>query len=927
MSLLDGSIHRRDFLKGSAAATAIVAAAGLAGCAPNEGGESGAKETDAAGMNPHVVESDTAILSEEGEWVTVDCWGNCGGRCINKVFVSDGVVLRQKTHDDFEDSVETPQQRSCPRGHQMRQHVFNVNRVKYPMKRKSWQPGGGENSHGELRGEEGWVRITWDEALDYVAQELQRVYDEYGPRSVVCMGTDWPVLNLLGGRLQWNGTESYGNWYNAPVRMGTSLGGGFPDCQLGNDRLDLPNADTIVLYGMNPTWHSAGNPMYYYRLAKEAGTDFVYVGPEYNVSAGALEARWIRVRPGTDTAFLLAVAYEMIRLDQETGDIVDWDFLHTYTVGFDAQSMPAEAMIEENFQAYVLGEYDGIPKTPEWGAEVCGTPIEDITWYAQEMQKGKNVTLLHSYAPSRYRGSIDLPQLFLTIACMGGHLGRPGNAVASTFSTDSANSGTKLVKLGDPAVGGVKIGAGVASVVIPKNTLEYSQLPKPTIWKDMDEGHYTCYGDYRNGFYDNGWVGEEGYLPPKEFDFDPKIIVNDYHNPLQATEDINRGIKVFKKMDMIVNIEYRYTLTSQYSDILLPCFTAWEGNLDPEQGELQVATNGIMRLSRAMCNRDYILVSRPAVQPLFESMNESWIYTKIAKRLGFEPSDLFSVSDMQSYFNKIAGAQVMDEDGATYKTLVTVKQEDIDAWGVEGEPQQGVIDMKELLSQGYYQVPRGDGDSYGFIGYRDFIEDPEQHPRPSASGKLEIYCQSKADAINWLGFGPEELKPYPTFHTTTYEDSFSNWESKEKGEYPFIMYQPHYLRRAHTNFDEGVWIREALPNPFFISAEDAKEKGIETGDTVLVHNDAGKMLRIASVTNTLMPGCVAAPHGPRSYIDLETGIDLGGNENMLVDHKTQDEFFPQCDAYNSCLVDFEKYDGEPLVPDCMFEPALWMEEE
>lgn len=920
MALLDKAIGRRNFLKGGAAAIAV---AGLSGCVP-DGKDASDPAVESA--KAHAVESDAAIVNGEGEWVTVDCWGNCGGRCINRVFVKDGVVLRQKTDDMKEDTVETPQQRSCPRGHQMRQHVFNANRIKYPMKRKSWQPGGGENSHGDLRGEEGWQRISWDEALDYVAQELKRVYDEYGPRSVVCMGTDWPVLNLLGGRLQWNGTESYGNWYNAPVRMGGNIGNGLPDCLVGNDRMDLKNADTIVFYGMNPAWHSAGNPMYYYRLAKEAGTEFVYVGPEYNVSASVLEARWVRVRPGTDTAFLLAVAYEMIRLDDEQGNIIDWDFLHRCTVGFDAESMPAEAVINENFQAYVLGEYDGVPKTREWATEICGTPVEDITWYAGQMRKTRDVMLLHNYAPSRYRGSTDLPQLFLTVACMGGHLGRSGNAVAATFSIESANSGTKLVKLGDPAIGGVKIGAGVASVVVPKNTLEYSELPKPTIWKDMDEGHYTGYGDYRNGALDNGWVKKDGYLPPKEFDFDPKIIVNDYHNPLQATEDVNRGIKVFKKMDMVVNIEYRFTLTSQYADILLPCFTAWEGNLDPDKGELQVATNGIMRLSRAQCNRDYALFSRPAVQPLFESKKESWIYVEIAKRWGFKESDVFSVSDMQSYFNRIAGAEVMDDDGVTYKTLVTISQEDIDAWGVEGEPQQGVISLKDVLVQGYYQVPRTKDDNHGFYGYEDFVKDPEENPRSSASGKLEIYCQSKADAINWLGFGSEEVKPYPTFHTTTYQESFANWERKEKGAYPFIMYQPHYLRRAHTCFDEGVWIREAWPNPVYISAEDAAAKGIETGDTVLIHNDAGKIVRIASVLNTLMPGCIAVPHGSRTYLDPETGIDFGGNENMLVDHKTQDDFMPQCDGYNSCLVDFEKYNGKPLAADCQFEPVLWTEE-
>ena len=75
-----------------------------------------------------------------------------------------------------------------------------------------------------------------------------------------------------------------------------------------------------------------------------------------------------------------------------------------------------------------------------------------------------------------------------------------------------------------------------------------------------------------------------------------------------------------------------------------------------------------------------------------------------------------------------------------------------------------------------------------------------------------------------------------------------------------------------------------------------------------------------------MPGCIAVPHGSRTYLDPETGIDFGGNENMLVDHKTQDDFMPQCDGYNSCLVDFEKYNGKPLAADCQFEPVLWTEE-
>ena len=53
------------------------------------------------------------------------------------------------------------------------------------MKRKSWQPGGGEATHGELRGKDEWERVSWDEALDLVAQGLTRAKEQYGNRSIL----------------------------------------------------------------------------------------------------------------------------------------------------------------------------------------------------------------------------------------------------------------------------------------------------------------------------------------------------------------------------------------------------------------------------------------------------------------------------------------------------------------------------------------------------------------------------------------------------------------------------------------------------------------------------------------------------------------------------------------------------------------------
>ena len=74
--------------------------------------------------------------SVEGVWKSAACWHNCGGRCVNKVLLKDGIVIRQKTDDTHVDSPDFPQQRGCLRGRSQRQQVFGADRLKYPMKRK-----------------------------------------------------------------------------------------------------------------------------------------------------------------------------------------------------------------------------------------------------------------------------------------------------------------------------------------------------------------------------------------------------------------------------------------------------------------------------------------------------------------------------------------------------------------------------------------------------------------------------------------------------------------------------------------------------------------------------------------------------------------------------------------------------------------------
>ncbi|MDF2789837.1 MAG: anaerobic dehydrogenase, typically selenocysteine-containing, partial [Neobacillus sp.] len=375
-------------------------------------------------------------------------------------------------------------------------------------------------------------------------------------------------------------------------------------------------------------------------------------------------------------------------------------------------------------------------------------------------------------------------------------------------------------------------------------------------------------------------------------------------NALSTNLDQRKGIDAYRKVDFIVTHAYSLNTSAQYSDIVLPISTQWERH----------SNYGFFT-----GNREAVVFPSKVIEPLYESKSDQWIEEELAKRLGMDSKKVYPYSEEQTYFNVIAGTQVMNKAGTGYEPLVTITEKEISEWSakwgpVKGTHQQGRIGLMELMEQGVYQVERFEGDNYGSIAYQDFVNDPIAKPLQTKSGKFEIYCQTKADWISGMGRG--KVKPYPEYTPVKngYEQSFKDWKGKIKGDYPYQMVTPHYLRRSHTSFDNIPQLREALPNPVYISAKDAAQKGIKDGDTLLVYNLNGKVLRLATISEELIPGCIFMPHGAWADIDEKTGIDKSGSDNILCASVTS-----ACgvSGYNTNLVNFKKYDGEQLEPDCL----------
>ena len=682
-SLEASSFDRRRFLQ-AAAALGAVSAVGLAGC------DNSLKETD---------ESSPSIDAlEGGEWVTFNCTtGTCAYRCHNQAYVVDGVIVRQGTGNTHPDSVDYPQLRPCVKGMSTRRVVTGVERLKYPMKRKHWQPGGSDY-HPELRGADEWERISWDEAIDTIASELTRIRDAYGNRAFLALGelepklngglVGSPILNALGGCLTTWGQASQGGFPVVARNMRGAWSSGVADSQ---DRIALRHAKLIVFWGTNPAWTASGGNMWHFLNAKKAGgAKVIFVDPYFHQSAQAIGDEWIPCRPGTDGALLEALAYERI-----VNDWQDQEFLDTYCLGFDANHMPADAKTDENFKDYILGAYDGVPKTPEHASAICGTPVETIKNFAKEIASTKPMAWKSSGAPARTYYGNRYAQLFFTVGWMTGNVGVLGAEISAGASNPNS-------QLGTPG-GENMVSFGSAGYKYAPNPL----CTEPRAGSKVQNGKFDPAEEYGIPFTETFKAVVDGeYSVPgprgEKKACDIRCIVRDtIHQPANQQSG---GIYVepaFRKETVeFVLVQDRYLVPdAKYADIVLPVTTTLEEEFS---------------CCAFLAPAETCLVGRRVIEPYFESKSDPEVYFLLCDKLGI---------------------------GEDVAPRMTTKQ------------------AEEFLDNGGYQLERKDGDHFMNIFHKAFIDDPVANPVETTSGKYEIYSQSLKDYYDLACFNDIDALP------------------------------------------------------------------------------------------------------------------------------------------------------------------------
>jgi len=423
--------------------------------------------------------------------------------------------------------------------------VYSPTRIASPVVRRGWR----DRRDRQGRGADDFVEVSWDEALRLVSSELARVRTTHGPASV------------FGGSYGWS---SAGRYHHARTQVRRFLfsGGGCTD-QLGNyswgsAQFLLPHvigtfepvtgrvtdwnsviAHTrlFIAFGgvalKNDQIASGGTGEHglagWLRKGMERGIEFVVVSPVRNDAPEFLGARWVPIRPNTDTAMMLGMAHTLLVEGRH-----DAAFLERCCTGF------------ERFRRYLDGTADGVAKNAQWASAICGVPAETIVELARRSAGTRTLITLAWSLQRSHRG--EQPYwTSIALAAMLGQIGLPGGGFA--FGHGSMNGvGNPRPALPGPEV---SMGSNPARSAIPVARLT-DMLENPGGAYEFN-GRHDHYPDIRLVY----WAGG---------------------NPFHHHQDLNRLRRAWARPETVIVHDAWWTPTARQADIVLPATTSLERN-------------------------------------------------------------------------------------------------------------------------------------------------------------------------------------------------------------------------------------------------------------------------------------------------------------------------------------------------------------
>jgi anaerobic selenocysteine-containing dehydrogenase len=751
-----------------------------------------------------------------------------------------------------------------------KKRIYSPNRILYPLKRVDWDPDGNRNA--DNRGKSSYVRISWNEAIEVIVNEIKRVKQQYGPEAILAQadghgegkvihtahGSAVKLLEMLGGgyTLQIRNPDSWEGWYwGAQHSWGMKGPGQMSPC--ANLMVDIAeNAKLVLFWGCDPETTPQGfNGQMASRICywwTQLGIKSVYICPELNYGAAVHADKWLPIRPGTDAALQLAIAYVWI-----TEDIYDREYVATHTFGF------------EKFEPYVLGKEDGIAKTPEWAAEKTGIPEWTIKALAREWAS-KTTSIAHGNGGPAVRGpyATENGRLEVLLLAMQA-LGKPGAHYV------------KMIEWAPNAMMGYVHGPMPAGVITPNlrgpsfgvlaardGSWSYPVEPKGSEPRKMERPPKLKQFIPKDLIHDAllkppiSWYGNSSFLSPIEDQFvkytypaagcsEVHMIWTDTPCWITCWNDTNSYIQALRspKIEFILAQHPWLENDCLFADVILPVSTKFE-----EQDIGSDLANGQFYS---------IIHERKCIEPVGVSKSDYEIGCMIADKFGL--------------LDKYMGGKTIEEWLQFYFKNSGIKD---------------MISYEQFKQKGYFVVPTDPDWKKDPPGMLKFYQDPENNPLSTPSGKIEFYAQTLAEHF------PDDKERPPVPHWIEKGESHDErLSSKRAKKYPLLLMSNHGRWRVHAQCDDITWTREAPTckvkgpdgyayEPLWMNPADAVARGIENGDVIKVYNERGTVLGGAYVTERMMPGVVYMDHGARYDPIVPGELDRGGAINTITPHNT-----------------------------------------
>ncbi|MGH6945026.1 MAG: molybdopterin-dependent oxidoreductase, partial [Geminicoccaceae bacterium] len=466
-------------------------------------------------------------------------------------------------------------------------------RIREPMVRAGWLERR-HDSDTSRRGAEPFVPLAWDEALDLVAGEIERVRRAHGPAAIYAGSYGWAsagrfhhaqsqlhrFFNLAGGYTRSVNSYSYAT---AEVILPRVVGRLREVLDQATDWSSIAkDGELVVMFGgiplKNAQVNSGGVAAHRTRAwlerCRAAGVRFVYLGPLRQDTAEFLDAQWLPLQPNTDVAVMLALAHTLVK-----DGVHDEAFLERCCTGF------------ERFLPYLMGETDGQPKDAAWAARISGLDAEAILALARRMAKSRTMISL-SWSLQRADHGEQPYWMGVTLAAMLGQIGLSGCGFGCGYGAVHG-IGMPSAQLRFAAVGQGR--RPIDSFIPVARITELLERPGGTL--DYD-GRTLALPDIRMIY----WAGG---------------------NPFHHHQDLNRLLRAWRKPETVVVHEPHWNALARHADIVLPATTPLERNdiaattLDP-----------------------FIVAMHQAIPPVGAAQSDHDIFKGLARRLGFE--DAFS---------------------------------------------------------------------------------------------------------------------------------------------------------------------------------------------------------------------------------------------------------------------------------------------